>query len=74
MFRVVGNFGQPRKINYSNQKQLKNHKHQLNKKQKKETITKKPKWKEKQMYGYFKQQTSETSHEKTMDTVKSRKP
>ena len=31
----------------------------------KTTITKKQKWEEKQLYGYFKQQTSEISHDKT---------
>ena len=31
----------------------------------KKTITRKQKWEEKQMYEYFKRQTSEISHEKT---------
>ena len=42
-------------MDYSDQKQ---HKHQQKK------ITKKQKWEEKQLYGHFKRQTSEISHEK----------
>ena len=36
-----------------------------NKKINRKTITRKQKWEEKQLYGYFKRQTKEISHEKT---------
>ena len=49
-----------RKTDYSDQKQYKQYKHQQSKKKSPEK-----KWEQKQLYGHFKQQTNEISHEKT---------
>ena len=47
----------PRKTYYSDQKQYRQHNGTK--------ISRKQKWEEKKLYGHFKRQTSEISHEKT---------